>query len=148
MKLFEKYCVKDDFKEYNLQNMLQNLGVEQNIINEIIIRSSISTFFREFIKELEFLDEDKNPINLALKFLLLADRMKLISCNKEVLSQLTGLTERMIDERRRANKLPYIQLSGGHSEYGGRKIIVYDPLEVAKAIYKDKVKVEVEQQCS
>ena len=62
-----------------------------------------------------------------------------ISCNKETLSKLTGLTERQIDEKRRARQLPFIQLSGGNES--GRKIIVYDPIEVKDYIQKDKVKV-------
>jgi hypothetical protein len=65
--------------------------------------------------------------------------MKPICCNKKTLSKLTGLSERQIDEKRRARKLPFIQLSGGNE--AGRKIIVYDPIEVKKHLYKDKVKV-------
>ena len=121
-----------------LEKMLQDLNVEQNLINQIIIRYSTSNLIKAFIEELKKLKENDNPINLILHFFLLADKMKPISCDKKTLSKLTGLTERMIDEKRRARQIPFIQLSGGNES--GRKIIVYDPIEVKNYLYDEKVK--------
>ena len=121
-----------------LEKMLQELNIEQNLINQIIIRYSTSNLIKAFIEELKKLKENDNPINLILHFFLLADKMKPISCDKKTLSKLTGLSERMIDEKRRARQIPFIQLSGGNES--GRKIIVYDPIEVKNYLYDEKVK--------
>jgi hypothetical protein len=139
MKLFEKYSINGNFTNYCLESMLKDLKIEPKIINEIIIRNSISSLTKEFIEKLKKADEKENIFNIILEYFLLADKMKPISCNKQTLSKLTGLTERQIDEKRRARKLPFIQLSGGNES--GRKIIVYDPIEVIDYIHKDKVKV-------
>jgi hypothetical protein len=139
MKLFEKYSINGNFTNYCLESMLKDLNIEPKLINEIIIRNSISSLTKEFIEKLKRTDEKENIFNIILEYFLLADKMKPISCNKQTLSKLTGLTERQIDERRRARKLPFIQLSGGNES--GRKIIVYDPIEVSDYIHKDKVKV-------
>ena len=121
-----------------LEKMLQDLNIEQNLINQIIIRYSTSNLTKAFIEELKKLKENDNPINLTLHFFLLADKIKPISCDKKTLSKLTGLSERMIDEKRRARQIPFIQLSGGNES--GRKIIVYDPIEVKNYLYDEKVK--------
>lgn len=139
MKLFEKYSINGNFTNYSLESMLKDLNIEPKLINEIIIRNSISSLTKEFIEKLKKTDEKENVLNIILEYFLLADKMKPISCNKKTLSKLTGLTERQIDEKRRARKLPFIQLSGGNES--GRKIIVYDPIEVSNYINKDKVKV-------
>lgn len=139
MKLFEKYSINGNFTNYCLESMLKDLNIEPKLINEIIIRNSISSLTKEFIEKLKKTDEKENIFNIILEYFLLADKMKPISCNKQTLSKLTGLTERQIDEKRRARKLPFIQLSGGNDS--GRKIIVYDPIEVKDYIQKDKVKV-------
>ena len=139
MKLFEKYSINGNFTNYCLESMLKDLNIEPKLINEIIIRNSISSLTKEFIEKLKKTDEKENVLNIILEYFLLADKMKPISCNKQTLSKLTGLTERQIDEKRRARQLPFIQLSGGNES--GRKIIVYDPIEVKDYIQKDKVKV-------
>ena len=139
MKLFEKYSINGNFTNYCLESMLKDLNIEPKLINEIIIRNSISSLTKEFIEKLKKTDEKENVLNIILEYFLLADKMKPISCNKQTLSKLTGLTERQIDEKRRARQLPFIQLSGGNES--GRKIIVYDPIEVSDYIHKDKVKV-------
>ncbi|OCL86261.1 hypothetical protein [Arcobacter porcinus] len=139
MKLFEKYTVNGDFTNYSLESMLKDLNIEQILINQIIIRYSTSNLTKAFIEQLKKLKEDENPINLILEFFLMADKMKPITCDKKTLAKLTGLTERMIDERRRARKLPFIQLSGGSDV--GRKIIVYDPEEVSDYLFSEKVRV-------
>lgn len=139
MKLFEKYSINGNFTNYSLESMLKDLNIEPKLINEIIIRNSISSLTKEFIEKLKKTDEKENVLNIILEYFLLADKMKPISCNKQTLSKLTGLTERQIDEKRRARQLPFIQLSGGNES--GRKIIVYDPIEVKDYIQKDKVKV-------
>ena len=139
MKLFDKYSVNGNFTNYSLESMLKDLNIEPKLINEIIIRNSISSLTKEFVEKLKKTDEKENIFNIILEYFLLADKMKPISCNKQTLSKLTGLTERQIDEKRRARAIPFIQLSGGTE--AGRKIIVYDPIEVANYIHKDKVKV-------
>lgn len=139
MKLFDKYSVNGNFTNQSLENMLRDLDLTEHLISEIIIRNSISSLTKEFIEKLKKTDESDNHINLILEFFLLADKMKPISCNKQTLSKLTGLSERQIDEKRRARQLPFIQLSGGNE--AGRKIIVYDPIEVINYLHKDKVKV-------
>ena len=139
MKLFDKYSVNGNFTNYSLESMLKDLNIDSKLINEIIIRNSISSLTKEFVEKLKKTDESDNHINLILEFFLLADRMKPISCDKKTLSKLTGLSERQIDEKRRSRQLPFIQLSGGNES--GRKIIVYDPVEVTNYIHKDKVKV-------
>ena len=126
-----------------LEKMLQDLNIEQNLINQIIIRYSTSNLTKAFIEELKKLKENDNPINLILHFFLLADKMKPISCDKKTLSKLTGLSERMIDERRRAGNIPYIQLSGTTDEKGGRKSIVFDPFEVMQYLNRNKKNVEI-----
>lgn len=139
MKLFDKYSENGTFTNQSLENMLRDLGLSEHLINEIIIRSSISSLTKEFIEKLKKTDEKENIFNIVLEYFLLADKMKPISCNKQTLSKLTGLSERQIDEKRRARQLPFIQLSGGNE--AGRKIIVYDPIEVINYLHKDKVKV-------
>lgn len=139
MKLFDKYSINGNFTNQSLENMLRDLGLSEHLISEMIIKNSISPLTKEFIEKLKKTDESDNHINLILEYFLLADKMKPISCNKETLSKLTGLSERQIDEKRRARKLPFIQLSGGNDS--GRKIIVYDPIEVVEYLHKDKVKV-------
>lgn len=138
MKLFDKYSINGIFTNYSLESMLKDLNIDFKLVNEIIIRSSISSLTKEFIEKLKRTDETDNPINIILEFFLLADRMKPISCDKKTLSKLTGLSERMIDEKRRARQIPFIQLSGGNES--GRKIIVYDPIEVKNYLYDEKVK--------
>ena len=139
MKLFEKYSINGNFTNYSLESMLKDLNIDSKLIDEIIIRNSISSLTKEFIEKLKRTDEKENIFNIILEYFLLADKMKPISCNKQTLSKLTGLTERQIDEKRRARQLPFIQLSGGNES--GRKIIVYDPIEVKSFISKDKVRV-------
>ena len=139
MKLFDKYSINGIFTNYSLESMLMDLKINSNLIEQIKIRVSISSLTKEFIEKLKRTDESDNHINIILEFFLLADRMKPISCDKKTLSKLTGLTERMIDEKRRARQIPFIQLSGGNES--GRKIIVYDPIEVTNYLYDEKVKV-------
>ena len=138
MKLFDKYSINGIFTNYSLESMLKDLNIDFKLVNEIIIRASISSLTKEFIEKLKRTDESDNHINIILEFFLLADRMKPISCDKKTLSKLTGLTERMIHEKRRARQIPFIQLSGGNES--GRKIIVYDPIEVKNYLYDEKVK--------
>ena len=139
MKLFEKYSINGNFTNYCLESMLKDLNIDPKLINEIIIRNSISSLTKEFIEKLKKTDEKENIFNIILEYFLLADKMKPISCNKQTLSKLTGLTERQIDEKRRARQLPFIQLSGTKNDRGGRKIIIYDPIEVTNYLQKDKV---------
>ncbi|MBL3518887.1 hypothetical protein H0A43_00170 [Arcobacter lanthieri] len=129
---------KSDNKITNY-NLLKNLNIDEYIINQIMIRASISSLTKAFIEKLKKLDEKDNPINTILEFFLLADSIKPISCDKKTLSKITGLSERSIDERRRAGKIPFILLSGSNDT--GRKTIVYDPIEVSNYLYNEKVKV-------
>lgn len=140
MKLFDKYSVNGNFNNYSLKSMLKDFSIAPELINELIIRNSISSLTKEFIENLKQIDEEEDITNLLLHFFLLADKMKPITYNKEMLSRLTGLTERQIDERRRADAIPYIQLTGINNKKGGRRIILFDPYEVTLALKKYEVK--------
>ena len=76
-----------------LEKMLQDLNIEQNLINQIIIRYSTSNLIKAFIEELKRLKENDNPINLTLHFFLLADKMKPISCDKKHYQNLQVLVK-------------------------------------------------------
>lgn len=123
-----------------LRDTLKSININDFIIDQIIVRYYTSNLIKQFLKELTELKESENPINLVLSFFLLADKMKPITCNKKTLSKLTGLSERTIDEKRRARKIPFIQLSGNSDEKAGRKIIVFDPTEVTNYLYLEKVR--------
>ena len=138
MKLFDKYSINGIFTNYSLESMLKDLHIDFKLVNEIIIRASISSLTKEFIEKQKRTDKTNNHIKIIKKKKKQADKMKPISCDKKTLSKLTGLTERMIDEKRRARQIPFIQLSGGNES--GRKIIVYDPIEVKNYLYDEKVK--------
>ena len=130
---------KNEVNNEMLRDILKKLNINDFIIDQIIVRYYTSNLIKQFLKELTELKESENPINLVLSFFLLADKMKPITCNKKTLSKLTGLSERTIDERRRARKIPFIQLSG-KDEKAGRKIIVFDPTEVTNYLYLEKVR--------
>ncbi|MDY0322060.1 MAG: hypothetical protein RBR23_10030 [Arcobacteraceae bacterium] len=134
MTFFDKYSVRGKFTNYSLESMLKDLDIAPKLISDILIRHSVSALTKEFIEQLKKTDENENVLNICLEYFLLADKTKPISCNKKQLSTITGLTERMIDEKRRAGQIPYIQLSGNDGT--GRKIIVYDPQQVAMVLNK------------
>ncbi|SKB73094.1 hypothetical protein [Malaciobacter marinus] len=135
MTLYAKYS-KNGF--FSLENMLEDLNINSKLINEIIIRYNTSSLLKEFIEKIKNTDENEDIKNIILEFFLIADKMKPITCNKKTLSKLTGLSERQIDERRRARQIPFIQLTG--SSGTGRKIILYDPYEIKNAIDNNRVK--------
>ncbi|RXK00455.1 hypothetical protein CRU98_04665 [Arcobacter sp. CECT 8986] len=135
MTLYEKYSIEGIF---SLETMLNDLNIDTKLINEITIRYSTSTLLKEFIEKLKKTNENENIQNIILEFFLIADRMKPITCNKKTLSKLTGLSERQIDERRRAREIPFIQLTGSNGS--GRKIILYDPYEFKNEIDKNRVR--------
>ena len=139
-KNYNQYINENDINKDFLKDILKKLKIDDFIIDQIAIRYYTSTLIKEFIKEVTSLKESDNPLNLVLQFFLLADKMKPITCNKQTLSKLTGLSERTIDERRRARKIPFIQLSGNSDERAGRKIIVFDPIEVTNYLYLEKVR--------
>lgn len=134
MTFFDKYSVRGKFTNYSLESMLKDLDIAPKLISDILIRHSVSSLTKEFIEQLKKTDENENVLNICLEYFLLADKTKPISCNKKQLSTITGLTERMIDEKRRAGQIPYIQLSGPDGI--GKKIIVYDPQQVAMVLNK------------
>ena len=134
MTFFDKYSVHGNFTNYSLESMLKDLNVSSKLINDVLIRHSVSALTKEFIEQLKNTDENDNVLNVVLEYFLRADKTKPIACNKKQLSNITGLTERMIDEKRRAGQIPYIQLSGNDGT--GRKIIVYDPQQVAMVLNK------------
>ncbi|MDN5098748.1 hypothetical protein O8C85_09400 [Aliarcobacter butzleri] len=84
MKLFDKYSVNGNFTNYSLESMLKDLNIDSKLINEIIIRNSISSLTKEFVEKLKKTDESDNHINLILEFFLLADRMKPLFCDKKL----------------------------------------------------------------
>lgn len=138
MKLFDKYSVNGQFNNYSLESMLKDLDISSQLINDVIIRSSISSLTKELIKRLKKLDEEENIINVVLEFFLTADKMKPIKVNKITLSKLTGLSERTIDIQRTKRGMPFDQLSGPNGV--GRKTIVYDPIEVKNYLKQFEVK--------
>jgi len=140
MKLFDKYSINGNFTNYSLESMLKDFAIAPELINELLIRNSISSLTKEFIEKLKQLEENEDITNLLLHFFLLADKMKPITCNKETLSKLTGLTERQIDTQRRADAIPYIQLTGNDNTKAGRRIILFDPYLVTNALKKYEVK--------
>jgi hypothetical protein len=81
---------KSDTKITNYK-LLKNLNIDEYIINQIMIRASISSLTKELIEKLKKLDEKDNPINIILEFFLLADRMKPISSIKNQGSICIGL---------------------------------------------------------
>ena len=137
MNIYEKYSVNGVFDTNCLEEALTDLGISKNLINQVLIRSSINSLTKEFVERLKSLDENENPTNMVLEFFLMADTMKPITCDKTKLSELTGLTERMIDEKRRRREIPYFQLSGQAGR--GKKIIVYDPYKVMMVLEEKKV---------
>ncbi|MDD2640595.1 MAG: hypothetical protein PHS65_06340 [Arcobacteraceae bacterium] len=140
MKLFDKYSINGNFTNYSLESMLKDFNIAPELINELLIRNSISSLTKEFIEKLKQIDEKEDLTNLLLQFFLLADKMKPITCNKLTLAKLTGLTERQIDERRRANVIPSIQLTGSSNDKGGRRIILFDPYVVTTVLKKFEIK--------
>jgi len=140
MKLYLDYCVNGNFTNYSLKKMLKDFNIAPELIEDLIIRKSVSSLVKEFIEKLKQIDKKKDIFNLLLQFFLLADKMKPITYNKEALSKLTGLSPRQIDERRKADVIPHIQLTGMDSPKGGRRIILFDPYEVTRTLKKYEVK--------
>lgn len=115
-------------------NKLKNIGINNEFINSIIVRAlTDNKTIKSFLKEIKNAKEEE-ILNITIKYLLQADKMKPISINKQNLSKLTGIKERTIDSLRRNKKLPFIQISGT-SGTEGRQVIVYDPQEVMKHLY-------------
>lgn len=47
MKLFDKYSINGIFTNYSLESMLKDLHIDFKLVNEIIIRASISIIPQE-----------------------------------------------------------------------------------------------------
>ncbi|RLA82967.1 MAG: hypothetical protein DRG78_05700 [Epsilonproteobacteria bacterium] len=123
---------------YTLIKKLGSLGFSEDHIYEIIIRKNTSPLIKDFIERIEN-NESFKLEDMLLDYFLMADKMKPITCNKNTLSILTGLSTRQIDERRRARQIPSIQLTGQSG--AGRKIILYNPDEFKDMILAPKYKV-------
>lgn len=137
MTIFDKYSINNEFTNYSLESFLKDLGISETLRNQILVRISVSSLTKELIEKLKKIDEKQNIYNVVFEYFLVADTTKPITCNKIRLSELTGLSERSIDERRRARKIPFIQISGGSGV--GKKTIVYDPIEVMNHLKECKV---------
>lgn len=91
-------------------NKLKNIGINNEFINSIIVRAlTDNKTIKSFLKEIKNAKEEE-ILNITIKYLLQADKMKPISINKQNLSKLTGIKERTIDSLRRNKKLPFIQI--------------------------------------
>ncbi|OCL90605.1 hypothetical protein [Aliarcobacter thereius] len=116
---------------------LKNIGINNEFINSIIVRAlTHNKTINSFLKEIKNAKEEE-ILNITIKYLLKADKLKPISINKTTLSQLTGIKERTLDSLRRNKQIPFIQISGTTGTEG-RQIIVYEPEEVMKHIYQYK----------
>ena len=119
-----------------IEQLLKDIGVSQDVINQLIIRCEKSKLIKKLFENIQ--QNQSININTILETLINADKFSLISVNKATLSNITGLTERQIDNERRAGNLPYIQLSGTDDERGGRKSIIFDPFEVIQYLNENK----------
>ncbi|MFW0695706.1 hypothetical protein ACN09X_04860 [Aliarcobacter butzleri] len=119
-----------------IEQLLKDIGLSQDVINQLIIRCEKSKLIKKLFENIQ--QNQSININTIVESLITADKFSLISVNKTTLSNITGLTERQIDNERRAGNLPYIQLSGTDDERGGRKTIIYDPFEVMEYLYQNK----------
>ena len=119
-----------------IEQLLKDIGVSQDVINQLIIRCEKSKLIKKLFENIQ--QNQSININTILETLINADKFSLISVNKTTLSQITGLTERQIDNERRAGNIPYIQLSGTNDKRGGRKSIIFDPFEVIYYLNKNK----------
>ena len=92
-------------------------------------------------RRIENLKKDQVLKEIKYKYF---DNIRYLDCDKKTLSKLTGLSERTIDERRRAGNIPYIQLSGTNDEKGGRIILEngYEHMIQAKAYLKNVFDIE------
>lgn len=126
---------------YKLIEKLKDIGISEDNIYEFLVRKETSPLVKRLLENI--LDNSEDPYylqNQILKLFFLADKMKPITCNKSTLSKLTGLSERQIDERRRARQFDFIQLTGDAGV--GRKIILFNPDEFKKEILSPKYKVK------
>ncbi|RBQ27608.1 hypothetical protein [Arcobacter sp. CECT 9188] len=124
-----------------VEQLLRDIGISQDIINQLLIRSEKSKLIKNLFENIH--KNQSININTIVESLITADKFSLISCNKKTLAKITGLTERQIDNERRAGNIPYIQLSGTTDEKGGRKSIIFDPFEVMQYFEKNKRNVEI-----
>ena len=128
--------VKKMLNKSSIEQLLKDIGVSQDVINQLIIRCEKSKLIKKLFENIQ--QNQSININTIVESLIYADKFSLISCNKKTLSEITGLTERQIDNERRAGNIPYIQLTGTHDERGGRKSIVFDPFEVIQYLNENK----------
>lgn len=119
-----------------IEQLLKDIGVSQDVINQLIIRCEKSKLIKKLFENIQ--QNQSININTIVESLITADKFSLISVNKATLSNITGLTERQIDNERRAGNLPYIQLTGTKDKRGGRKSIIFDPFEVMEYLYQNK----------
>jgi len=122
---------------YNLVDQLTKLGFDENNIYNILIRKNTSPLVQSLLKQIDISKD--NIQNIILNLFFKADQMKPITCNKETLSALTGLSSRQIDERRRAKQISSIQLTGQSG--AGRKIILFNPDDLKKEILNPVYKI-------
>ena len=122
---------------YNLVDQLTKLGIDENNIYNILIRKNTSPLVQSLLNQIDISKD--NIQNIILNLFFKADQMKPITCNKETLSALTGLSQRQIDERRRAKQISSIQLTGQSG--AGRKIILFNPDDLKKEILNPVYKI-------
>jgi len=130
-----------DLDNYKLIEELRKMNINEDNIYQFLIRKEISPLVKRLLENILSNSDDSHYLqNQILKLFFTADGMKPITCNKSTLSELTGLSERQIDERRRARQFDFIQLTGDSGV--GRKIILFNPDEFKKEILSPKYKVK------
>jgi hypothetical protein len=126
---------------FQLIEELKDININEDNIYEFLIRKEISPLVKRLLENILSNSDDPHYLqNQILKQFFTADKMKPITCNKSTLSELTGLSHRQIDERRRARQFEFIQLTGDAGV--GRKIILFNPDEFRKEILSPKYKVK------
>lgn len=138
MTIYDKYSVNGAFNSNCLQTVLEDLEISPELINEVIIRASVNSLTKELIERLKSADEKDNILNMILEFFLMAETLKPETCNKQKLSELTGLSTRQIDERRRRREIPCIELTTGSGFK--KKTYLYDPRKVMIVLKQHEVR--------
>jgi len=111
---------------------LTNIGIQKELIHSLMLRNNVNSEITVLLKALNEKTNMSEIMNLFVNTIIKLDVYKPLSYNKSMVSQITGLTHRKIDELRRSSVLKAIILSG--SEGAGRKTILFKPSEVEKLL--------------
>jgi DNA-binding Xre family transcriptional regulator len=112
-----------------LIDKFRQLGLSEDNIYNFLIRKDTSIKVKNL---LEIIEKDTFNINKILNIFFDVVQLKPITCNKKILSNLTGISERQIDKLRKEKKISFIELSGNDGV--GRKTILFNPDDFKKEI--------------